>query len=53
MFWYLGFRFGVWLKEETLERGLRLPPRPHLTKNPKLTKRLVDIVTRYVIKDSR
>lgn len=48
MFNFIGLRFGVWLRAETLERGLKLPPRPHLTRNPALTKELVRIAQRYV-----
>jgi hypothetical protein len=50
MWWRLGLTYGVWLKEETLRRGLKLYPRPHLTANPKLTRQLARGVARWIAK---
>ena len=36
MFFFLGLKYGVWLRESTLARGLRVPSRPHGTDNPDL-----------------
>ena len=48
MFWALGLRFGVWLSKATLEKGLTLPRRPHLTDNPVLRERLSAAVANYL-----
>jgi hypothetical protein len=50
MFWRLGLDFGVWLKESTLRRGLRLPRRPHMTRNPELERAIRDAATGYILK---
>lgn len=47
--WYaLGLGLGVWLSEKTMREGLRIPPRPHLTRNPRLTARVLKIYGRYI-----
>lgn len=48
MFWALGLRFGVWLSKATLERGITIPRRPHLTDNPVLRERLSAAVASYL-----
>lgn len=50
MFWFLGFTYDVWLTEATLERGLRLKPRPFMTANPELERRLARMAEKYVTK---
>lgn len=50
MFFYLGLTFGVWLSLKKLEEGIRLPPRPHLTSNPALTKQIASKMASYILK---
>lgn len=49
MFWKLGLTFGAWLSKRTLEEGLRLPPRPHLTRHPELVRQCVSVCRTYVL----
>lgn len=47
--WYrLGLELGVWLSEKTMREGLRIPPRPHLTRNPRLVGRVLKIYSRFI-----
>lgn len=48
MFWALGLKFGVWLRRETLERGLKLTPRPHMTDHPELRELLRGVLRRHL-----
>lgn len=48
MFWKVGLTFGAWLSEKTLREGLRLPPRPHLTKHPALVQRCGEICRAFI-----
>lgn len=48
MWWYLGLTFGVWLREATLRRGLRLPTRPHMTRHPELVRQIQGLLQRWV-----
>jgi hypothetical protein len=48
MWWRLGLELGVWLSARTMRDGLRLPPRPHLTRNPRLTAKAAKIYGSYV-----
>lgn len=49
MRWALGLGFGVWLREETLLRGLSLPRRPHMTAHPGLYLRLSASMLNYLL----
>lgn len=48
MWWLLGIKYGVWLSEATLRRGLRLTPRPHLTRHPELVRQMAALIQRWV-----
>jgi hypothetical protein len=47
LWYYLGLTFGVWLSAETMVRGLKLPPRPHLTRNPLLVRQVVRLYEKF------
>lgn len=47
--WYrLGLELGVWLSERAMREGLRVPPRPHLTRNPRLVAKVLKIYSGYI-----
>jgi hypothetical protein len=48
MFWRLLGDHGVPLRAETLRKGLKLPRRPHMTRNPETTRKIARSVERYV-----
>lgn len=50
MFYALGLKFGVWLREATLRAGIRVSPRPHGTRNPELVKRVKARMVAYLKK---
>lgn len=50
MFWKAGLAFGAWLSEATLRNGLRLPPRPHLTRHPELVRQCAAVCRAWITK---
>lgn len=53
MFWFLGLVLGVWLRKETLRRGLKVPARPHATDNPKTRQAVAEILADLIASRAR
>lgn len=52
LFWFILSKYGVALSAETLRNGLKLYPRPHMTSNPELMRRLARSIERFISKGS-
>lgn len=49
MYWFLGMRYGVWLKESTLRRGLRIPRRRWGVLTRKATQKMGNVAVEYIV----